>query len=42
MTFLWHDYETLNSLLETTVLVGNSLMEEMVSRKESRLDMKQA
>ena len=32
VTFLWHDYETFDSLLETTILVGgNTIMEEMVS-----------
>ena len=31
MTFLWHDYETFDSLLETTIIVGGTIMEEMVS-----------
>ena len=32
MTFLWHDYETFDSLLETTIIVGgNTIMEEIVS-----------
>ena len=32
MTFLWHDYETFDSLLETTILAGgNTIVEEMVS-----------
>ena len=31
MTFLWHDYETFDSLLETTIILGGTIMEEMVS-----------
>ena len=31
VTFLWHDYETFDSLLETTIIVGGTIMEEMVS-----------
>ena len=32
MTFLWHDYEISDSLLEITILVGgNTVMEEIVS-----------
>ena len=32
MTFLWQDYETFDSLLETTILAGgNTIVEEMVS-----------